>query len=82
MVVDWVRIKGIGLGYLMRLPHTHNYMAMVTTLCERWHSETGTFHLLTREMTVTLKDVYKIFRLLVWGMPVMAMREMTIKAMV
>ena len=35
------------------------------------------FHLLTHEMTVTLKDVYKIFRLLVWGTPMMVARGVT-----
>lgn len=69
--VDWVRIEVIRLGYLAGLPHTHTYIEMVTTLCERWHSETVAFHLLTGEMTVTLEDIYQIFRLAMWGMPVM-----------
>ena len=56
--MDWVRIEGIGLGYFTRLPHTHTYMAMVTDLCEQWHSEIATFHLPIGEMTVTLEDVY------------------------
>ena len=36
------------------------------------------FHLLTREMTVTLEDVYHIFRLLVWGTLVMETRDMIV----
>ena len=74
--MDWVRIEGINLCYLVRLPHTRTYMVMVIELCEWWHNETCTFYLPIGEMTVTLEDVYRIFRLLVRRMPVMAMREM------
>lgn len=40
---------------------------MLTTLAERWHSNHNTFHIATREMTVTPKDVYRILRIPVVG---------------
>ena len=82
IVVDWVKIDGIRIGYLVRLPNTQTYMVMVTTLYKWWHSETTTFHLPIKEMTVTLEDVYKIFRLPIRGTPVMATREMMEKVAV
>lgn len=75
--MDWARIEGIGLGYLVRLSHKCTYMVMVTTLCEWWHSETATFHLPTGDMTVILEDVYWILKLPIRGTLVMVMREMT-----
>ena len=68
------------LGYLARLPHTRTYMVMVIALCERWHNETTTFHLPNGEMMMTLEDVYHIFRLPVWGTPMMVTREMIAEA--
>ena len=50
-------------------------MAMVTMLCENWHSEINTLHLSIGEMIVTLEDVYRIFRLPVRGMPMMAIND-------
>lgn len=79
---DWVRIEVIRMGYLARFPHTRTYMAMVTALCERWHRETVTFHLPTREMIVMLEDVYHIFRLLIRGTPIMETREMIVEAVI
>ena len=74
MPVDWARIDVIKLGYLARLPHMLTYMEMVAVLCERWHSEIGTFHLPTSEMTVTLEDVYRVFRLPIQGTLMMVVR--------
>ena len=34
------------------MPH-----ALLMTLCERWHTETNSFHMVLEEMTVTLDDV-------------------------
>ena len=76
MPTDWAWIEAIGLGYLARFPNTCTYMVMVTVLWEQWHSETMTFHLPTGEMTMTLKNVYHIFRLPVQGMPVTTTRDM------
>lgn len=33
---------------------------LLTTLVERWHGDTNTFHLVTGEMTVTPEDYYRI----------------------
>lgn len=44
----------------MYVPEFWANMGLLTTLAERWHSETCTFHLLMGEMTVTLEDVYRI----------------------
>ena len=82
MLADWVRIEVIRLGYIVRFPHTQTYMEMVTTLCERWHSETMMFHLPMGEMTVTLEDIYWIFRFPVWGTPVMMTRLRSLEVIV
>ncbi|GLJ24294.1 hypothetical protein SUGI_0463500 [Cryptomeria japonica] len=42
-------------------------MGLLTTLAERWHSETCTFHLPMGEMIVTLEDVYRILRIPIDG---------------
>ena len=71
-----MRIEAIGLGYLVRLPHTCTHMVMMIAMCEKWHYETMIIHLPTGEMIVTLEDVYQILILPLWGTPVMVMREM------
>ena len=57
-------------------------MVMVTALGERWHSETTTFHLSIREMTVTLEDVDNIFRLPIRRTPVMVTIDLIAEAAV
>lgn len=57
-LVDWVRIDAIRLRYLAQMSHNHTYMVMVIALCEHWHSEMASFHLLMGEMIITLEDVY------------------------
>lgn len=42
-------------------------LGLLTTLAERWHSETSTFYFPTGEMSVTLEDVYHILRLPING---------------
>jgi len=49
------------LGYVI-VPH-----ALLMTLCERWHPETSTFHMLLGEMTVTLDDVTCLTHLQIEG---------------
>jgi hypothetical protein len=44
--------------------------AALTTLIDRWHPETHTFHLLCGEITVTLQDVTMILDLPIDGAPV------------
>ena len=40
-----------------RLPHIDIDWSLITSLVERWHSDTHTFHLPTCEMTITLQDI-------------------------
>ena len=49
----------------MELDHT-----LITTLVERWHSETHTFHLLHGEMGITLQDIEVMLGVPVDGLPV------------
>ena len=49
----------------MELDHT-----LITTLVERWHSETHTFHLLHGEMGITLQDIEVMLGVPVVGLPV------------
>ena len=44
-----------------------NDVALITSLVERWRSETNTFHFTFGEMTVTLEDVYMLTGLPVVG---------------
>jgi len=41
--------------------------AMIHSLCERWHTETSSFHLPVGEMTITLDDVYNLLHLPIQG---------------
>jgi len=41
--------------------------ALLMTLCERWHSETNTFHMPLGEMTVALDDVACLTHLQIEG---------------
>ena len=52
------------LIYIGYLTVTH---AMVRALCERWHTETSSFHLPVGEMRITLDDVYNILHLPIQG---------------
>ena len=36
---------------------------MVRALCERWHTETSSFHLPVGEMTITLDNVYNLLHI-------------------
>jgi len=49
------------LGYAT-MPH-----ALLMTLCERWHTETSSFHMVLGEMTVTLYDVAYLMNLPIEG---------------
>ncbi|RYR72591.1 hypothetical protein Ahy_A02g006816 [Arachis hypogaea] len=44
---------------------------MLTSLIEKWHPNTHTFHLLTSECTITLEDVAIILGLRSDGMPIL-----------
>lgn len=60
-------ITHCGLISLIDIPQYRINMGLLTTQAKRWHSDHNTFHLLTWEMTVTLKDVYHILQILVMG---------------
>ena len=49
------------------MPELRSNRALLTTLAERWHSETSSFHLPTGEATVTLEDVWRILRIPIHG---------------
>ena len=49
------------------MPEIRSNSRLLTALAERWHSETSSFHLPTREVTVTLEDVWRILRILIVG---------------
>lgn len=42
-------------------------MALITTLVERWHSETCSFHLPIGEASITLEDVWLILHIPIHG---------------
>jgi len=60
-------LEEISLSYLAFANYIYHDRDMLTTLMERWDSNSNTFHLSTGEMTVTLEDVYRITRLPIRG---------------
>ena len=54
----WDPVEASGLHDLIYIGYSSVTHAMVCALCERWHTETGSFHLPMGEMTITLDDVY------------------------
>ena len=54
-------IQDAGFGGITKLRHLKVDHGLVTTLVERWRPETNTFHLSTRECTITLQIVYTHF---------------------
>ena len=62
---DPVEASGLhGLIYTGYSSVTH---AMIRALCERWHTETSSFHLPVGEMTITLDDVYNLLHIPIQG---------------
>ncbi|KAH9302293.1 hypothetical protein KI387_013876, partial [Taxus chinensis] len=57
LCVRWDSAECSGIGAVDR---DHSLMV---ALIERWDPATNVFHLPTREMTITLEDVYHILRL-------------------
>jgi len=50
-------IDEAGFGHVLKVSNMDINHLMVTTLCERWRTETHTFHMPLGETTITLKDV-------------------------
>ena len=63
-------IEATGLTGLFKVPDMEVDHALITTLVERWHPETHTFHLPHAEMGITLQDIEVMLGILVDGLPV------------
>jgi len=50
-------IDAAGFGHVLKVSNMEINHLMVTALCERWRTETHTFHMPLGETTVTLEDV-------------------------
>ena len=57
----------LGLYHITFMPEIRSNSGLLTALAERWHSETSSFHLPTREAIVTLEDVWKILGISIAG---------------
>lgn len=55
------------VGVLVGMPRYWVNHGLLTTLAEWWHSDDKTFHLSTKEMMITSKDVYRILHNPVMG---------------
>lgn len=60
-------LAGLGLYYITYMPEIRANTGLLTTLAERWHPETSSFHLATGEATVTLEDVWHILHIPIHG---------------
>ena len=63
-------IEATGLTGLFKVPDMEVDHALITTLVERWHPETHTFHLPHAEMGITLQDIEVMLGIPVDGLPV------------
>ncbi|KAG9448438.1 hypothetical protein H6P81_008403 [Aristolochia fimbriata] len=63
-------IDAAGFGALFRVQWLRLDKPLITSLVERWRSETNNFHLVNGEMTITLKDVVVLLGLRVNGFTV------------
>lgn len=71
MQEDLDMIGRCGLTSLIDIPQYRINRGLLTALAKRRHSDHNTFHLATREMEVTLEDVYCILKIPVVGELVM-----------
>ena len=53
----WDPVRASGLHDLIYTGYANVPHALLLTLCERWHTETSSFHLSVGEMSITLDDV-------------------------
>jgi len=47
--------------------HIHWEYPLLAALLDRWDARTYTFHLATREMTITIEDMHRLYRLPIHG---------------
>jgi len=50
-------IDEAGFGHVLKVSNVEINHLMVTALCERWRTQTHTFHMPLGEITITLEDV-------------------------
>ncbi|QHO41882.1 uncharacterized protein DS421_5g149630 [Arachis hypogaea] len=63
-------VRVTGFYHVSQIGVIQGQSALVTTLVERWHPDTHTFHLPTGECVVTLEDIALILGILINGLPV------------
>jgi len=63
----WDPVEASGLHHLIYTGYSTVTHAMVRALCERWHTETNSFHLPVGEMMITLDDVYNLLHIPIQG---------------
>ncbi|CAJ2646660.1 protein MAIN-LIKE 1-like isoform X2 [Trifolium pratense] len=63
----WNVVNASGLETLRRTNYNHTDWGLLTAFAERWHPETGTFHLPIGEMTITLDDVSSLLHIPITG---------------
>jgi hypothetical protein len=64
----WNPVRASGLHELLYAWYKSVTHANITTLCDRWHSETSSFHLPVGEMTITLDDVANLLHVPIEGL--------------
>jgi len=63
----WDPVVASCLHHLIYTGYSSVTHAMVRALCERWHTETISFHLPVGERTITLNDVYNLLHIPIQG---------------
>jgi hypothetical protein len=63
----WEHLEGSGLHGLIHTGFSTATHAVIRALCERWHTETSSFHLPVGEMTITLDDVHNLLHIPIYG---------------
>jgi hypothetical protein len=63
----WDPVEASGLHHLIYTGYSSVPHAMIRAMCKRWHTETSSFHLPMKEMTITLDDVYNLLHIPIHG---------------